>query len=255
MDLNRIIIEQTLKDTYIHPTGNGEDFETKDSKKIKDLVTKMLDNENTLSFDEEVRDIGKTTLILKLAELTGMPIVVENSSCIAHRAKEENKTVHLFNTREIDVLVDFFKKNKVLRKRVLVDEISNDSLEKLEVAGITAIGFLRYEKNYLSRYKILCKIRSIACNMNILDNIPSNLLRNLNTMQDAVICAYKNYEDAKHELMITSNERTKEHENLLKKLYENRKKEFDEAVELFYKEKEKFDIALNKINKALEGEE
>lgn len=254
MDLNRIIVRQTLKDTYIHPIDNGDNFETKDSKKIQDLVIKMLDNGKTLDFDEEVRGVGKTTLILKLAEITGYPIVVENSSCIAHRAKEENKVVHIFNTRELDKLNDFLNKYKELGGRVLVDEITHNSYDKLYIAGISPIGFIKYDKTYLSPFKIFDKIRSISYEIHRLANIPGNLVREINVMSEAVANAYREYEEARNELMMIPNERTKEQNMLLRKAYDNRKDEFDEAVKMFYVTKDRFDTLTDKINKAIEGD-
>lgn len=254
MNLNDIIVDNVICKTCVVLDDKGELEEKETSASLVASIKDMLRTEKVLTFKEETRGIGKTTLMLKLGDLTGIPVVVQNSRITQTIAKEKDLRTKIFDLKTIDKLYRFFKNNPSLERKVFIDDITHDDVELLEINNIKPIGFVLYKKGYLSNKEAITKIQNEVRELYQLANIPNNLLSRLCAMKDAALDAYYKYEEAKDAMMLTR-ERTEDHNILLRTSYNNRVDEFKKAVDFYIKEKANFEVTLKKIREAVEGDE
>lgn len=231
MNIIKTLVYNTLKDTYC-TLGTGDYTVTCNLKdREKERIASCLSAEACYESSKEMRRYGKTTLMIKLADVTGYPLICYNPRAVKARVNELGlKNIKLFSFKELKGITPC--------SRVLVDDLIVEDIKYLkEELRLTPIGFVLVTSNKeKTPLDIVLQVKEDADYILNKCTLVYSKRAKISDLKNRIAESYEILDGAK--LMADSSilEDEKEYKAFYDMQYNNRAEEFFKLVELYNEE-------------------
>lgn len=203
-------------------------------------IASSLDRGYTISFEQEYRGFGKSTLIMNMAKIHSLPVFRRTT---LHNVSDCNTVVIL---TDFDRAIQYCKDYKITT--IFVDDIDEDVADDFRVIGINPIGFT-IKENTEDFDSMMNQVNKAFVEIEENKHITKSMLDNLTTKKRLVRNTYGDYSSAN---ISYGHEKDLSVFQLRRMRLANRKKEFLFAYKAFNEELEAVKSKINKIQSALE---